>query len=387
MSLMKKVVVYHSLDALSGSHDAESGNADAASSVFLSLPWFRNLDETALEPHTRLRIYGIEPSAEQQHPCMALPMCHAPRHRLFAPRRLRPLANFYTSLFGPLTSRSEAPTDEVIGLLVHAITRDVPRWDTVSLTPLEVESPVFDKLLKAFRSAGMAVQSYFCFGNWYLDVNGRSYREYFDALPSRMRNTITRKSRQLEREGRIHIRIIANASEAEEGLSAYEQVHDVSWKTREPFPAFIPGLVRLCARHGWLRMGVAYIDGKPVAAQIWIVHQRIASIYKLAYDERFSQFSVGSILTARLMQHVIDTDRVSEVDFLNGDEPYKKDWMSHRRERWGIVAFNLRTFHGALAALRHLGARAIKNGIARSARAQSRIGQIRHTRLSRQFLD
>ncbi|HEY8908590.1 MAG TPA: GNAT family N-acetyltransferase, partial [Rhodoferax sp.] len=65
------------------------------------------------------------------------------------------------------------------------------------------------------------------------------------------------------------------------------------------------------------------------------------------------RFSAGSVLTAALMRHVIDVDHVEEVDYLTGDDAYKRDWMSHRRERWGIVAFDLRTAAGLWAWLRH----------------------------------
>ncbi len=37
------------------------------------------------------------------------------------------------------------------------------------------------------------------------------------------------------------------------------------------------------------------------------------------------------------MKHVIDTDKVEEIDFLTGNEPYKKDWMSASRKRWGMI--------------------------------------------------
>jgi hypothetical protein len=46
------------------------------------------------------------------------------------------------------------------------------------------------------------------------------------------------------------------------------------------------------------------------------------------------------------MKYVIDCDRVSEVDFLTGADPYKKGWMSHWRERRGIVAYNPKSIIG-----------------------------------------
>jgi Acetyltransferase (GNAT) domain len=123
---------------------------------------------------------------------------------------------------------------------------------------------------------------------------------------------------------------------------------------------FIPGLIRLCAQQGVLRLGVAHIDGKPAAAQLWIVHNGAALIYKLAYDEQFADLSVGTILTANLMQHVLDIDKAEVVDYLSGDDAYKKDWMSDRRERWGILAMNPRTVGGAMAIGRHVGGRFLK---------------------------
>jgi len=51
---------------------------------------------------------------------------------------------------------------------------------------------------------------------------------------------------------------------------------------------------------------------------------------------------------------------VTEVDYLSGDDGYKKDWMSQRRERWGILALNPRTPRGVLAIARHVGGRAVK---------------------------
>ena len=54
------------------------------------------------------------------------------------------------------------------------------------------------------------------------------------------------------------------------------------------------------------------------------------------------------------MEHVMDVDGVQEVDFLSGDDAYKRDWMAQRRERVGLVAFDQRHWRGWLAGGLHL---------------------------------
>ena len=51
---------------------------------------------------------------------------------------------------------------------------------------------------------------------------------------------------------------------------------------------------------------------------------------------------------------MIDIDKVSQVDYLSGNDAYKKDWMSHRWERIGLVAFDNQGLGGNWQALRHI---------------------------------
>ena len=205
--------------------------------------------------------------------------------------------------------------------------------------------------------AGLIPQTYFCFGNHYLQVNQRSFADYFQSLPSKLKNTISRKQKQFEKTAENRIVVYRDTGALDKGLDDYERIYRASWKIEEPHPQFIRGMCRTFAHLGWLRLGIAYLGEQPIAAQIWIVHGGIANIYKLAYDENFAKLSAGSILTKFLMQAVIDDEKVKEVDYLTGDDAYKKDWMSNRRERWGIIAFNRRTPYGLIAAARHSGGR------------------------------
>jgi hypothetical protein len=61
-----------------------------------------------------------------------------------------------------------------------------------------------------------------------------------------------------------------------------------------------------------------------------------------------------------MLEHALDIDRVEEVDYLSGDDNYKANWMSDRRERWGIMVFNPKTVWGAAGILRHIGGKSLK---------------------------
>ena len=163
--------------------------------------------------------------------------------------------------------------------------------------------------------------------------------------PANLRNTIRRKLRKLEREHDYEIRLFKDADIDEnqrkkaldKAMADYDVVYTASWKTNDFFSSFTPTLVKSLSRRGWLRLAILYINEQPIAAQIWFVAHSKANIYRLVFDEHWKRYSPGSILTEYLMHYVIDTDKVSEIDFLTGNDRYKQDWMSVRKERLGII--------------------------------------------------
>jgi hypothetical protein len=343
-----QVRIYSALDELPAAYMHLFDEA-SQEHFFLTLPWFQNFVSTALDENCRLRIYAVG-----QADGMFLARTSPPRRELFA------ATNYYSCFFAPHMGGSSGNLSETLQALVRAIGAERPRWDTIEIQPLDVGSEAFDALVGAFRETGFIVQTFFCFGNWYLPVNGRSFAEYVESLPSVLKNTLSRKRKKLEKTGRATIQIITGGDDLEAAIHAYTKVYIASWKKPEPYPEFIPGLIRICAAMGTLRLGLVCVDGEPAAAQLWIVYRGSALIYKLAYDERFADLSVGTILTATLMQHVLDVDKVQEIDYLSGDDVYKKDWMSHRRERWGLLAMNPWTVGGIRAIFRHIGGRTVK---------------------------
>ena len=266
-----------------------------------------------------------------------------------APRGcVQSLANYYSALWAPALDPA-ATAAQLAELLRH-----LARWHapvhSLHFAPMDPGSRAWHTLRAALRLAGLASWDFLAFGNWYLRVDS-DWAGYLAARPGELRNTLRRSEKRLLKAG-AHVEIVTGGHRLAAATRAYEQVYAASWKQAEPHPGFMPGLIRCCAEQGWLRLGVVWLQGQPIAAQVWMVAHGKAAIYKLAYDEAFKALGSGTVLTARLMRYVMEVDGVAEVDYLMGDDPYKRNWMSHRRERRGLRAYNPRTLAGLAGAAR-----------------------------------
>jgi hypothetical protein len=274
-------------------------------------------------------------------------------------RRLKSLSSFYSCEHAVLLG-TPAPADAALARLVAEIAGERPAWDAIVIDALDPADRSVAGLAAAFRGAGMVVKSFFDAATWYDDTSGLSFADYLARRPSALRNTWRRKTTKLNRSGRLRWSFYDAPSSVEPGIADYEAIYQVSWKRAEPFPDFMPALMRFAAEVGALRLGVIHCDGQPAAAQFWIVWRGRACIYKLAHDERFDELSLGTLLTMRMMERVLEQDRPTEVNFGRGDDPYKRLWFSQRRERWGLSAANPRTLRGLQLAARQIASRVVR---------------------------
>ena len=76
--------------------------------------------------------------------------------------------------------------------------------------------------------------------------------------------------------------------------------------------------------------------------------------------KRLQTGAFGSPVRAR-RSHAIEQDHVQEIDYLIGDDAYKRAWMSLRRERWGIVAYDPRSASGLIGLGREIAGRILKH--------------------------
>lgn len=328
-----------------------------ADGIALGPSWYGNLQQSVWPGSDAVRYYVLSLDGRT---VAVLPVLIGrgalPRHQA-----VDALSNYYTALYAPVLA-ADIDAAALAPLLAEIRRRHAP-LGRLRLQPMDPQAGTYRIVLQALRLAGLRPYEFYCFGNWFQRGHA-DWQDYLAQRTSKLRSNIKRMDKKLAQDGAT-VEILADADQVERAVAAYQRVYAASWKQDEPHAAFVPGLISTCAARGWLRLGVVWLGDRPIAAQLWIVAAGKAEIYKVAYDEAYKDYSPGTVLTARLMQHVIEQDRVTEIDYLIGDDPYKKLWMNERRERWGIVAYNPRTVDGALGLAREALGRAAKPALQR----------------------
>ena len=343
-----EIVRYHSLEALPPDYGSLFENA-AKESFFSSPLWYRAILAAAREPGEELCLYGLQEKSGGRPLALLLASSSLKKRGPYGARLLTGCQNVYTLQFSPLLAPDGAERRQAVFELVGALAADRPRWDVISFSMMNRDSDIFDHLLAAFDHFGMRTEPYFQFGNWYEDIGGRSFDTYLAERGKNVKKTLAWKDRRFSKRPDAGFEICTGDEGLERAMAAFKKVYETSWKEPEQFPGFIERLIQDCASHGMLRMGNLYLEDEPVATWFIIVSHGTAIGFKTAYDPKTpSNLSVGGVLTYKVMKYLIDEEKVSRIDFGIGDEAYKTQWLTKRRERWGILAYNRRTPKGAL---------------------------------------
>jgi CelD/BcsL family acetyltransferase involved in cellulose biosynthesis len=314
---------------------------------FSSLAWYRSAQEAALAPGETPAFLVVSQAGAAQ---AVFPMR----------RRGAALSAFtipYTGLWQPLLA--PGLTQAHLTAIGRALAESWQSAPPVRLDALDGSAPDLAPLLAGFRQAGLRALRFDHFGNWHTQARG-GWAAYLADRPGALRHTIRRRSKRLMQQMGADFTLLRGSNGIEAAIAAYESIYAASWKQPEPYPRFIPALMRACAAGSTLRLGVLSLGGAPAAAQFWVVRGGWAGVLKLAHDEARKDLSAGTVLTALMIEHLLDHQGVTELDFGRGDDAYKRAWTGERRARSGLLLANVRRPAGLLAILRHRAGRLLQ---------------------------
>jgi CelD/BcsL family acetyltransferase involved in cellulose biosynthesis len=306
---------------------ALGGLFDSACFAEGRLAWFETLARTTLSPgeHAVLVV-----ALHEGRPKAALPLV---RSRDV----LRALTAPYTTRYAP--PLPDPAVARELGVRAREYVSAVLRMDG-----LDTSDPGAAAYLEGLSQTGLTVARYQGFANWYEPVS--DFGTWWNARPSRLKTTVRRKL-AAARKRDVSFRCLRDG--LSEAVGLYQDIYGQSWKNVEPHPDFIATMVRALAPEGLIRIGTMSLGGRPVAAQIWLVCEGRATIFKLAHREDAAELSPGTLLTHHMAENLIREDSLFEIDFGRGDDAYKRDWLSLCRTRTGIIAADWRKAAGLAA--------------------------------------
>jgi hypothetical protein len=292
-----------------------AARADGFASPFDRAAWFDLLEAYGFAGQGRIDAHGGAGGVTAWLPL-----------RVEKPGDVAGLTNWYSFKIRPLYT-GDGDRGAALRTLFHNLRRTAAQ-----LTLYPVAAP--DDLTAALRAAGWWVKTTPAGDRHWLDLGDMDHDSWWADRPGALRNTVQRKAKK----GIVDIQLLTAFDDG--SWAAYEQIYAASWKPDEGHPALLRAFAEAEGARGTLRMGIARIDGIPVAAQYWTVEDGTAFIHKLAHIEDSLKASPGTLLSAALFRHVIEVDGVKRVDFGTGNDVYKRDWMNRHDPLWRIEAFN-----------------------------------------------
>ncbi len=250
-------------------------------------------------------------------------------------RVLRYAGNMYSPINSPLLG-----VDDYKPIFDYFVQQVLPTisWHLFRGGNLPPEYPGPVELYDAFQLAAYSSLLEEDRANWVYYDEENSADEYHQQLPRKIRQDIRKSVAKLEGTGDFNFRFITTNLTSKD-IEDYMTVYRRSWKKEETNPSLHPDLMEVMARRGLLRLGIFYLNGRPIATLFWFLSKGRGYAVKMAYDEEFKHFNPGKGLMWLMIERLMIDDNMVFFDYLKGDHAWKKRWTNIRRERSWILAF------------------------------------------------
>ena len=256
-------------------------------------------------------------------------------------KKIELIGNFHSHVRNVISNNGNKDAMRIhLETILDFLDRDYTDWDLIELDSMPEEDEALNIWREILDQRGLKKREYFCFGDWYLDGIDYSGDEYIKKRSKNTRSGVGKKARRMEKLGHLEFRVGTDREKLDEFLALYQEVRGKSWKYPEKDTAFLNEARRMAAEKQCLKFGFLFLNGLPIATLFAIISKGIAYLMEVVYDSEFERFSPGEIIHGEFIKYLIDVDKVTEVDALRGDEPYKKSWTPQRRERKGVLIFN-----------------------------------------------
>ncbi len=342
---------------------------------YFSHDWFYPLltASTAL-PAGKLVVFICRQKGELQGllPCFLV----REKKRFFKVNTLGLYGNLYTPRRGAVV-RKGVEREVVEAFVDYWCNEFTTEWDLIDFGNLSKKDHVVSVLTDVLAQRKIDVLFDVQFDNVKTYLGHKGGEEFFSSLGKKLRQNIRTGINKFCKKGSMLIWLVQDATQdIDAAIEDYYQIYNESWKKEERDPDFHGNLARYLATKEKLRLFVLYYrDGKdeqdghvnniatindgiytgvtppgkdylPVAANYFVVDNRIAYYLKTAYREKYRNFSAGTVLFWFAARHFLEIDHCSIIDHQKGKEAYKLKWGDVYETRYRLQTANPASFIG-----------------------------------------
>jgi CelD/BcsL family acetyltransferase involved in cellulose biosynthesis len=321
--------------------EAAAANVDA--NVFLTWDWLRTWWRHFGEGSSRARLHLVL-VRDGEGIAVAAPLCRV--RRGVGPLRatlLQPVSFDAGDYGGALLVR---PGEDVLDELLTHLADQLGRGGVhlAVLSRLASDSELLERLRKqlAGHDRRLAAREDVAEDPVcpYVDVHG------YDLAKRRTKNRIPQRMKRLQEHHRVAFEHHTGPT-LETGLAALVELQRRRWRDR-PAPqtgllarpasqAFLLDAARALDERGQLRLLTLTADGRPISSRLDLEYAGHSYMLKNAIDPDFAAFSPGHLTHHRALEDGIARG-LRELDFLRGDDGYKRRWTNRERH---LVAITL----------------------------------------------
>jgi len=255
---------------------------------------------------------------------------------------LSPLSELYRTHSDILGACDRA---DVIAAVFAALDGLPRRWDLYRVGRLRQQGRFAQGLSGFLAAGGRRSARRREFPSYLIRLDG-GFERYLAARSAKFRNYLRRKTRQLESMGRIEARRAGSGLSIDDAYRDLIAVERQSWKHAHgtsiaAVPRQLSFYRRLCeesARRGNLHLTLMYLDGRPIAFNLGLVHGPCYYYLKTSYDQALKQAGAATVFRARLVERLM-AEGVALLDFPGAPYQWEEQWADEVQWHDSVVVF------------------------------------------------
>jgi hypothetical protein len=192
-------------------------------------------------------------------------------------------------------------------------------------------------------------------GHWKMEMP-KCLNEFIGSKSYKWRKTLRQSIKKLEKSHRVQMKTYSEGDKLEEGILAAASVSSKTYQYSLD-AGFLDnpqmrGYLLSAARRGWLRIYILYINNEAAAFEWGIEYERTLFLRALGFDPKWKSWSVGTVLSLKVLEALCEEANVDRIDFGFGDAEYKKIFCNTRSDTRGLTVCADRLYPRFLNAVR-----------------------------------